>query len=286
MRAAGFTLIELIVTTAILAILSVITALFVVRPLEGYFDSRRRAELTDVADTALRRFGRDVRLALPNSVRVATNAGGTYIEMLTMKTGGRYRAAPDDSVGTAEDFLDFTAADSSFDTLGPMSAVAGQVVAAGDLVVVHNLGIAGASAYLGNNRSAVTGFVAGGGAIAGEDRIGIDPFLFPVESPGRRFQVVSGPTTFECLPGPVDGEGNGTGVLRRVSHYDIQAAQPTGTYAGTPQSALLAQYVSACTIDYTDLPLQARGLAAIRLTLTRGNEAVSLYYEAQVRNVP
>lgn len=286
-RAAGFTLFELIITITLLAIVSGVAALFIARPMEGYFAVQRRAELTDVADTALRRVARDARLALPNSVRIASAAGVTYLELLLTKTGGRYRADADDGVVAGEDLLEFAAADSQFDTLAPLSTLAGQTIVVGsDLVVVHNLGISGADAYSGDNTSLITAFTAGGGAAPNEDRIGISAKQFPLESPGRRFQVISGPVTFECAPGAVDGNGDGTGQLRRVSNYTIAAAQPTGAYGGSPVSALLANYVTACTIEYTLLPLQARGLVAVRLTLTRGNESVTLYHEAHVNNVP
>jgi MSHA biogenesis protein MshO len=291
-RAAGFTLFELIITITLLAILSGVVALFIARPMEGYFGVQRRAELTDVADTALRRVGRDVRLALPNSVRLATAGGATFLELLLTKTGGRYRFDFDDGTVAGEDVLDFSAPDSQFDTLEPLSTLSGQTITVGtclapnDRVVVHNLGISGADAYSGDNTSPISAFSAGGGAAANEDRIGICAKQFPLESPGRRFHVISGPVTFECAPGAVDGNGDGTGQLRRVSNYTISATQPTGTYGGSPITAVLANYVTACTIEYTALVLQARGLVAIRLTLTRANEAVTLYYEAHVNNVP
>jgi MSHA biogenesis protein MshO len=290
-RAAGFTLFELIITITLLAILSGVVALFVARPIEGYFGVQRRAELTDVADTALRRVGRDVRLALPNSVRLATSGGTTYLELLLTKTGGRYRFDFDDGAVAGEDVLDFSAPDSQFDTLEPLSTLAGQTITVGtcaapnDRVVVHNLGIPGADAFSGDTTSPISAFTAGGGAAPNEDRIGICAKQFPLESPGRRFQVISGPVTFECAPGAVDGNGNGTGQLRRVANYTISATQPP-PYGGSPITAVLANYVTACTIEYTALVLQARGLVAIRLTLTRANEPVTLYYEAHVNNVP
>ena len=41
-------------------------------------DSSRRSALGDTADLALRRMSRDLKAALPNSVRI-TNAGGTML---------------------------------------------------------------------------------------------------------------------------------------------------------------------------------------------------------------
>ena len=89
---AGFTLIEMIIVIAITAIIGSMVALFLRAPLESYVAQDRRARLADTADTALRRMGRDIRLALPNSVRVTSVGGVFYLEFLGTRSGGRYRA--------------------------------------------------------------------------------------------------------------------------------------------------------------------------------------------------
>ena len=68
----GFTLVEAIIVIVLTGILAGVVAVFLVIPVTGYFDVARRAELTDTADTALRRISRDLRLALPNSIRVTS----------------------------------------------------------------------------------------------------------------------------------------------------------------------------------------------------------------------
>lgn len=298
----GVTLVELVVVLAILAILSVTVAMALRDPIRSYIDTNRRGELADAADTALRRIARDVRLALPNSLRV-TGSGPIYLELLLTRTGGRYRAQPDAS-GNGNP-LDFSAADTAFDTLGPAIGSAGQAIAANDVLVVHNLfaspAVTTANAYTYNqsaynctaattdsancNSARITGTAAG--ALADETRINFDARRFPLESPGNRFQVVSGPVTYVCTPGAVDANGNGTGSLTRISGYTIRLAQPAGSYAGTPTSALLAQNVTACELTYNPLVLtQSLGLLSMRLALTRGGETVNLYHEVHVSNIP
>eukprot|EP01133_Synstelium_polycarpum_P021102 gene21102-25353_t len=61
-------------------------AMFIRLPVQGYIDANARAALADLADTATRRMARDIRLALPNSVRVTGN--GRYLELLLTKSGG------------------------------------------------------------------------------------------------------------------------------------------------------------------------------------------------------
>jgi prepilin-type N-terminal cleavage/methylation domain-containing protein len=68
-RSRGFTLLEAITVIAITGIIAAVVAVFMVRPAQGYFSSTARLAMVDTADTALRRIARDVRLALPNTVR-------------------------------------------------------------------------------------------------------------------------------------------------------------------------------------------------------------------------
>jgi MSHA biogenesis protein MshO len=287
----GVTLLELVVTIVVLGIIAAVAAIFVPPAFESYFASQRRAEIADAADAALRRMTRDVRLALPNSARV--DASSRFLEILMTKNGGRYRALNDDDtpVATAEDPLDFTAPDTIFDTLGPLPASGDQAVQPNDYVVIHNLGIAGANAYdvgaAAPNIARIAAF--GAGALAGEQRITLaSPTRFPLESPGRRFFVVSGPVTYACLAVGATAAGEGTGTLRRWSNYAIalRGGLPPTALPGGATEALLADHVSACQLDYTALPLQGRGLVGVRLAITRARETVTLYFEAQINNVP
>src|SRR2546422_10495664 len=97
-RLRGVTLIEMIIAMVITGIV-VAMSIFFANPLQQAVDTTTRAELADIADNALQRIGRDVRLALPNSVR--TN--GTVIEFIPLRTGGRYRAEPLGACATAND---------------------------------------------------------------------------------------------------------------------------------------------------------------------------------------
>lgn len=262
---AGFTLVEMIIVIVITGIIAAVVAVFLKAPVQGYFDSARRAELSDTADTALRRVSRDLHLALPNSVR--TN--GSAIEFLQTRTGGRY-AAESDGSGEAN-ILDFSTTDDSFVMLGSLNPAP----VAGNLVVVYNLGITDADAYAGDNTSSITG-VAG-------NTISINAKRFPFESPGNRFQVVSGPVSYVCA-GAGTLNGNGTGTLRRYSGYAITAGQNVPPVGGG--NALLANRVSACSFVYQQGVTERSGLVSMQLQITEDNEVVSLYHEVHVPNVP
>jgi MSHA biogenesis protein MshO len=262
----GFTLIEAVIVIALTGIIAAMVAVFIREPVQGYFDTVRRAELTDVADTAARRISRDLHLALPNSVR---SSNPLAIEFLLTRTGGRYRAELD--TGT-EDILDFTAADSSFDLLGPPVTFA-----AGDQVVVYNLGISGADAYEGNSASTHNRRPYAGAVGAPLSNVAITSAnALPFASPGNRFQVVDGPVSYVC--------DLGAGTLRRYSGYAIVPAQAIPPVGGS--SALLAKNVSGCSFTYQAGVTQRSGLVAIQLALTQDGETVSLHHEVHVSNVP
>ncbi len=258
---AGFTLIEMIIVIAITAIVGSMVAVFLRAPLESYVAQDRRVRLADTADTALRRMGRDVRLALPNSVRVTSVGSVVYLEFLATRSGGRYRAQG------GGDILDFTAADTSFDVLGP--AIAMQ---AGDRIAVYNLGIPGADAWAvaGNTLASYPG------AAGSTNNIAIASKHFPLASPGNRFQVVEGPVSYVCDPG--------AGTLTRYWGYAIAAAQPTPPASAS--SALLATDVTACSFTYQPGVTERGGLVSMTLSLSQANEAVTLYATTQVSNQP
>jgi MSHA biogenesis protein MshO len=270
-RASGFTLVEMIIVIVIMGIIGAMVAVFMTKPVANYVDSARRAELSDIADTALRRIVRDLRLALPNSVRVTSAGGVNYIEFLITNGGGRYRAALT-GAGTG-DPLDFVIADSSFDVLGPALTFAG-----GESIVIYNLGpgFTGADAYAGGNRASYGG--ATGSAVS--NIVLSSATLFPLASPANRFQVVQYAVTYACGD-PVAQE------VRRYWNYGIVSAQPAPPVGGS--SAQLARDVSTCAITYTPNTAQSRnGVVQLSLTLgtPAGGESVTLFQEAHVSNVP
>lgn len=270
----GFTLIEMIIVIVITGILAAVVAVFIRAPVEGYMDSTARADLTDVADTALRRMARDLRLALPNSVRV--DATGQFIEFLLTSTGARYLDIGD-VPATAGDELDFGVADGSFVAIGPALDLTGA-----RQIAVYNLGIAGADAY---NRDTLAAYVSSA-AVAGGIRININAKQFPFASPSRRFQVVTDAVSYGCVGG----------VLRRYWGYwnfaAAEAAQPTDP-AVAPlsggQSAVLANNVAAggCNFSYNNLPNQRAALVGLGLTLQASNaETITLFHQVHVDNAP
>jgi len=274
----GFTLIETIMVIVIIGILGAIVAVFVRAPIQGYVDAVARAEATDEADLALRRMARDIRLALPNSVRV--NAAGSAIEFLLTRTGGRYLADEDEVEGG--DTLSFAdPADRSFSVVGELM----EDIQATDAIAVFNLGVPDADAYEGATIAPVAAPVAAGTNPVITLRA--NPFAaqpVPMPSPDARFQVVSGPVSYVCEAAPGGGF-----MIRRYSGYAVtraMAAPPANA-----RVAVLAARVTTCANVFRSDNVAATNAGLVVLALSLGTRnladpAVRLVHQVHVDNTP
>lgn len=262
---AGFTLIELVVVIVITGILASLGGMLISSPIQGYFDLTRRAELVDAADNSLRRMQRDIRQALPNSIRLTSDGTVQYLELLHTVDGGLYRATK--AVST-NDILDFSQVDSKFNVLGQLAAI--PVV--GQQLVVYNIAATGDSgnAYSGDNRTKVTG----------GDQANVeftDGKKFPFQSPYQRFFLVDQAISYVCTPSPAGG------TLMRYTGYLITPTQPTTALSG---GSLLANHVTACTFTYAGGSSQRAGLVTLQLELADEGETISLLQQVHVDNAP
>ena len=88
----GFTLVELIVTLVLFGLMAATLVVFLRPAVDSWLAVRTRSALASDADHALRRMLRDVRAAVPNSIRTP---GTQCFELVPTGGGGRYRMAAD-----------------------------------------------------------------------------------------------------------------------------------------------------------------------------------------------
>lgn len=290
----GVTLVEMVVAMVAVGIILAAT-LFFAYPLRQAVDTTARAELTDIADNALQRIGREARLALPNSVRVTNSGSSSFLELIPLRTGGRYRAESSGAAcDTGTDELAFGALDTCFKTIGILPDAG--TVTANDYLVLNNYGegFAGQNAYLTAaplNRRKITSVTNEGAPVVRQVVTFVSAAAFDRtlhDSPAKRFYIVHGnaatalpePVTFQCTPP----------TLTRRWGYTMSAAQPTSFADGA--SVLLANNVAACSFDYDPNGVGARaGLLTLHIqlakTMSSGSpESVSLYHAVHVNNVP
>lgn len=279
--ARGFTLIELIVTLVLFGLMAATLVVFLRPAMASWLAVRTRAALASDADHALRRMLRDVRAAVPNSIRTP---GTDCFELVPTGGGGRYRKAYDFAHAggawvnpeTATSLVDV------YNTLSPLPAV-------GDWVVVDNQNAG--DVYAGANRSAITA-VSTPAAVYGKHRLAINALQFPLGYDGGRFNWVpdSQKAVFYVCSGAsttLDGNGDAPGVLYRLKNYGFNAAAPA-TCPAVAGADVLATGVRSCRFLYTanQGATQQSGFVSLQVELTRSNETASLVLGAHVSNVP
>jgi len=279
----GFTLIELVITLVIATIVVSFASLFISGPVRGFADQSRRARLVDAADSALDRIGRDVRRALPNSVRTTASGGVAALELLSTVDGARYRAQPP---GTDDQVLDFAASDTSWNVLGPFTQIVKPFSSTGHHLAIYNAGVPGADAYALSDVITPPGrtiTIAADGA-TGEDRVTVTPgFRFAYASPTQRVFLVDGPVTYLC--------DTVLGTLTRYSGYAIDASQANRDshaelIANGATASLMADQLASCSFVYTPGTAERAGLVTLEIAVSAQGETVSLLSQAHVDNVP
>ena len=283
-QAKGFTLVELIVTLVLFGTISATLTLFFRPAFEAWMAARARATLADQAGNAVQRLLRDVRVAVPNSIRTP---GTSCVELVPTRSGGRYRMAPD-TTQSGSAAVDPGAVTTSFDVLTPFLTAA-TLPAVGDWVVVDNQNPG--DVYSGANRSAITA-VSTPAATLGRHRLAITAMQFPLGYDGARFTVVPNAqqAVFYVCSGAsttLDSNGDAPGVLYRLRNYGFNAAAP-GACPATTGADVLANGLRSCRFLYAanQGATQQSGFVSVQLEFTRNSETTSLVFGAHVDNTP
>ncbi|MBL8323642.1 MAG: prepilin-type N-terminal cleavage/methylation domain-containing protein [Rubrivivax sp.] len=283
MRQRGFSLIEMVISIALVGVIAVMATPLMRLPLAAWADASRRADLVQAAQAANAQLAQDLQRALPGSVRLRTLGPRVLVEMLDVRAQGRYRggsggagvcpvacAAP-----ASRDALLPGCADGCFTSLGALEG--DPPVPALDWLVV--LAAPASDPYLGGNvavpggvKSRLIDVVA---APEGQ-RVRFAAHNFAAGSPQRRFYLVAGPVTWDCDPV--------AGTLRRIAGYPIAAVQPINP-VGATSNAVVADGITACQWQLQPAAGALGGTLLARLQLQRaaagGAEVERLEHQAQ-----
>ncbi|MDR7025374.1 PulJ/GspJ family protein [Pseudomonas peli] len=286
----GFTLVELIMVIALSALVAVLISSVLSNPLQGFVDQSRRAALVDLASGALNRMARDVRLAVPNTLRTPN---GQTVELLAIHEAGRYRAnLAGSTVRHDPPRCPPSPQTCEIDVLSPGMTAAR--VADARWMVLYNIGMntAGDSVWPPfNSSNAATpavvtpngvgfAFNAGVMTLSGAAASG---FRFKFASPQRRFYLAREVLGYHCdNPGTDATTGHGTGVIRRASFTSLASSY---TY-GAGNSSLLVDSVSRCTFTYEPGTNTRGALLTLRLGVKRQGEEIMLMQQVHVDNAP
>ncbi len=268
-RQRGFTLLEVVVSLVIGAIVMVFVAMFLVAPVDAYQAHGARAEMVANASTVWPRMQLDLRHALPNSARARRNGSFVVLEMLYAEGYARYVDPPNNAT-----FLVAGTANGIFGQYGPGATLNGVHLS------VNNTGEE-AYAQAGSMTAPLSNLQLVANGVPGEAQVQLTgaPPLSPT-SPRNRIYLVTRPVTYLC------DEGQGT--ITRYDSYAIaavQAARDTPGELAGGNAEVVARGITGCLFDtqlMTNLPQMVR----VTLTSTQGAESVRLQYAAAVENLP
>lgn len=269
----GFTLIEVVMVIVIIGVLAAISGRFITGPMLMFADQARRSALTDAASLSLSRMSREIRSALPNSVRVT--GGGTALELLAVVDGQRYRSDPATGT-TAKELLDFSAPDTQFNVFGPLGTASSYV---SHRLSIYSLGQTGSNPYVDAVLSPAMNITLTNNAVPGPDlQYNVTMSVahqFPFNSPGQHVYLVRGPVSYICAGG----------VLTRYENYTLNSTQPATGAATGVGGATVTNKVESCNFTYQGAGV-SRGLASLVLVLNANNERVRLMRQVHVDNTP
>jgi MSHA biogenesis protein MshO len=280
--ARGMTLIELVIVIVLSAIVISFMSMLIVTPIDAFTAQKQRAQLGDAADSALRLMARDLRSALPNSVRTAASGSVVALEMLATVDGARYQ--DNGPLANPALWLNFAAVDTGFSTTVPFSQITLPYSSTSSYLAIYNIGIPGANAYALANviTPAGTTITIAAGATPNAQVVTLNPgFQFSFGSPGKRVYLVSGPVSYLC--------DTSVGTVTRFSGYTINATQPTSAAtlnAAGAASGVVATNVAGCQFTYASGTSKRVGMASLLLQMANNGQEFQLLEQTHLVNAP
>jgi MSHA biogenesis protein MshO len=251
----GFSLIELVVTIVVLGAIMAGTAAYITNSTIAYTNVAQRDQLTTLGRITIEKVTRELRHALPNSIRIQNNC----IEFFPVKAGSVYFDLPINTTGNAFTALNFTI---------PAGANIEHVI-----VYPYNA----TALYAQTNPGPIAGFASAAGSPTTTVTLS-SAYRFALHAPHRRFYLAEDPVSY-CIVGT---------DLNRYENYGVNAAQATPPGGG---AQLVAENIqtndggAVIPFTYTPGSLQRNGLVTLDFRFLIDGEWIRLTHEVQIRNV-
>jgi MSHA biogenesis protein MshO len=264
----GFTLIEMIVVIVILGIVGVSSANFVSIGASVYVDAVGREQILSQSRFMMERLTREIREALPNSVRVGVSGNIHCLEFVPIVASASYvdiPVAPEAArIGINVVQHAITPLDATRIVIYPLSAAE-----------VYTLDTLGGNNFTLNEVPG-EGIVVQAIAFAGNVQ-------FRADSPTQRYYLVKNTVSY-CAD--VSVGGSTSGQIKRYANYWPAVGQqspPTGI-----TGVLMAENLKSGIVPFTysGATLVANALVKADLAFIRQGEAVAFYHEVHLVNVP
>jgi MSHA biogenesis protein MshO len=237
-------------------------------PVKGYFDTVRRARITDEADTTLRFIARELHAALPNSITCGTSGSNKTLSFLPILSGGRYREyATSTGSGTA---MQFNTAITGFDAVG----------GTGDATLkdAHGQAVSSGTAAIGNLGSGVSTCDATQGTP--QNTVSVTSLA------GGTVTLTSDTVPLACDLQTASASNANDRIAGRFYMTSAKVTYSCGASGMTRNSTTLSSRVSACQISCDATRNVAVQTISLQLTLTDSGESVTLFRQIHVENYP
>lgn len=259
-RVAGATLVELVIVLVVLGIVAALSSSFVVTAVTAYNQAAERNKLILRGRAVIERMHRQLRIALPYSVRIS--ASGNCLEFMQLTAGASY-------LGLLPDASNGAPAINVIDTapfvlgLGNASHVAVGAMSAGEVYTTAT--VASRAGVSGLNGSPATQI-----SLTANHR-------FIRNSINERVYLMDNPERF-CIAGNTLVHYSGYGLLTGV----LTDADPGG------QTALLSEDINAGAPTFSLSPATETrsALVDVNFGVSRNGETVSFNQQMLIRNVP
>ncbi|RLV59036.1 type II secretion system protein [Parashewanella curva] len=273
-KAVGFTLIELVTVIIILGIVLVGVSSFITFGTRIFVDSTSVEQVLGESRFAIQRMTRELRTALPNSVRVNTdNSSYQCIEFVPTVTSTSYIQIPfESSSNTATIFRD-----------APNTKIFGF-----DIQRAYVYPINADEVYITNTQNSIAASVSWVTGTNNSPTLSLtfnSPTRFKYSSPQKRMYLTTNPVTY-CVSGtPLS--------IQRYSDYGFIIALPTPQNRSVRSVSVVAQSIINDISDASDRPfnllpstLRHSGIIQMNLRFQVLGQSMSYQHQVQVPNVP
>jgi len=260
-HAKGFTLVELIAVLVILGIVAAIGSQFVAAAVDSYAQTEKRSKLVSRGQATIEQMTRQLRNALPYSVRVSSS--GNCLEFMPIVGGATYEGSLPDESNSAPATNSITTAPLEFG-LGSASNVVVGALSSSEIYSVGSPNSRVAAGAFGSPPYTVV-------PLASNHR-------FLRNSVNRRVFITDDPKRF-CVTGSTLLEYRGYGL----STTGISDSNPSGA-----QQVVLAENVepSGPAFRLSAGSVDRNTVVKLSLTYIERGEQVTLNAQVMVRNVP
>ena len=258
----GFTLIEMIAVIVILSILAAMGGTFVVESTKSYQSSQTRTRLVNTGRQAIERMSRQLRIALPYSVRL-TNSN-MCVEFMPIASGGSYIGhfqGANFKEAYVPDLLNGAAA-AAIVVVSPhaIDFGAAQFVSIGAMAANEVYGVnPGSRAVLGSRTNTQLTLAAAR--------------IWQRNSVNKRFYLLNTPQAF-CV------------VNSELRFYDNQDAASAAVDLTSSYSLLAANVVATAPFALTAGAENRNTLVQFTIAFAHKTESVAFNHSVMIRNVP